>query len=74
MGAPTSIADKIRIAEEIRRDSAYCLPDFMRITHLGWKSIRRAQLEGLKVTKIGNRSYVRGADWLDHLEKKSAAV
>jgi len=59
---------------EIRADAAYCLPDFMRLTHLGWKSIRRARREGLRVTKIGNRSYVRGADWLAHLEKKTAAV
>lgn len=59
---------------EIRRDSAYALPLFMSGTGMGWKSLRRARSEGLKVTKIGNRSYVLGADWLDFLKKKSAAV
>lgn len=52
---------------EIRADTAYALPDFMARTKLGWKSIRRARREGLRVTKIGNRSYVRGSDWLEHL-------
>ena len=56
---------------EIRADTAYCLPDFMRLTRLGWKSLRRARREGLRVAKIGNRSYVRGSDWIAHLERQA---
>jgi hypothetical protein len=58
---------------EVRADSVYALGDFQRLTGLGAKSIRKARSEGLIVTRVGRRSYVRGADWLDYLAVKAGA-
>lgn len=54
---------------EIRADAAYALPDFMRITGLGSKCVRRARRECLPVTRCGRRSYILGKHWLAHLDK-----
>jgi hypothetical protein len=59
---------------EIRADAAYTIPDFLRLTGLGAKSLRRAKREGLPVIRCGRRAYVRGADWLAHLARKVEAA
>lgn len=59
---------------EIRADAVYPLPDFQRITGLGPRATRAAQRDGLKVVRVGRRSYVQGKSFLEYLEKKAQPV
>lgn len=59
---------------EIRRDAAYPLANFQRITGLGAKAVRQARRKGLRVIRVGRRSFIQGADWLDYLEALANAA
>lgn len=66
MIAPAKAESRRRVGE-IRSDVAYPLESFMEIAGLSWAALRAARSRGLKVCKVGKRSWVRGADWLEHL-------
>ena len=52
-------------------DAVYPQPVFMALTGLGAKALREARERGLKVCQVGNRRYVRGADWLQFLGEQA---
>lgn len=47
----------------IQSDSTYPLTEFARRAGLGKQALRTARKQGLKVRRLGNRSYVRGNDF-----------
>jgi len=56
----------------IRADEAYTLVEFSRRTGLKDWAIRSARKHGLRVTKIGNRSFVKGGDFIDYIDRAAA--
>lgn len=57
---------------EIRADSVYPLSDFQRLTGLGPKATRAAARRGLKIVRIGRRSYVRGQSFIEFVDRQAA--
>jgi hypothetical protein len=55
-------------AGPIRRDEAYPLSVFRRLAGIGDFTWRRLKKE-LPVVRLGGKTWVRGSDWLDFLEK-----
>lgn len=47
----------------IQSGSTYPLNEFARRAGLGKQALRTARRQGLKVRRLGNRSYVRGDDF-----------
>jgi hypothetical protein len=47
----------------ILADATYPLPEFQRLSGLGEAALRQARRQGLVVTAIGRRRFVRGADF-----------
>ena len=47
----------------ILADATYPLPEFKRLSGLGEAALRQARRQGLMVTAIGRRRFVRGADF-----------
>jgi hypothetical protein len=47
----------------ILADACYPLPEFQRLSGLGEAALRQARRQGLVVTAIGRRRFVRGADF-----------
>jgi len=52
---------------EIRSDAVYPLDRFMGLAGLSWAALRAARARGLKTCKVGKRTWIRGADWIEHL-------
>jgi hypothetical protein len=50
---------------------AYPLKEFMKQTGLGEAAMRSARRHGLKVCTVGRNRYVRGADFIEYLEKQA---
>jgi len=53
----------------IRADEAYPMPLFLEMTGLGGHAFRRAVANGLRTAQVGNRKFILGRDWLEHLER-----
>lgn len=51
----------------IEPDVCYPLRIFEEMTGQGRAALATARRKGLPVRKIGNRKYVVGRDWLDHV-------
>ena len=51
---------------------SYTLPEFMRRVGLAEWGMRSARRAGLRVTRVGNRAFVLGADWHDFLRSQAA--
>lgn len=58
----------------IRADEAYGIGTFRKITGMGDAALRAARKAGLPVRKVGTRSYIVGADWLDYLKRQPSRV
>jgi len=56
----------------IRDSESYTLNEFRRRTGLGVAALRAARRRGLRVTRVGSRSYVRGKDWNRYLAQCAA--
>ena len=56
---------------EIRADTVYSLPDFLRRVRLKEWAFRKAKQAGLKPIRVGRNYYVRGSDWLDFLARQA---
>jgi len=55
----------------ILADATYPLPEFQRLSGLGEAALRQARRQGLVVTAIGRRRFVRGADFHAFIGSKS---
>jgi hypothetical protein len=58
-----------KIPGVIRADEAYELGEFARRMRLGEFALREVRQKGLRVISVGRRRYVRGADWLEFLDR-----
>lgn len=58
-----------RQEQVIRKDESYTVGEFRKRAGLGDYAYRRARKEGLRVVEIGKKRYVRGIDWLEHLDR-----
>lgn len=56
----------------IRANEIYPLSVFMQRTGLGKQAMRTARRAGLIVGEIGNRKYVKGADFLKWYDQQAA--
>ncbi|MBW3600833.1 MAG: hypothetical protein KY475_26650 [Planctomycetes bacterium] len=54
---------------EIFPEVLYPLPRFMAITGLKKTGLRAARRRGLRILYYGRRGYIRGADWIRHVEE-----
>jgi hypothetical protein len=57
----------------ILADATYPLPEFQRLSGLGEAALRQARRQGLVVTAIGRRRFVRGADFHAFIGSKARA-
>ena len=58
----------LRIPGVIERQHVYTLDEFRQRTGMGDAAMRTARRAGLRVVRFKNRSFVRGADFLDFLD------
>jgi hypothetical protein len=56
----------------ILADATYPLPEFQRLSGLGEAALRKARGQGLTVTSIGRRRFIRGADFHEFIGKRTA--
>jgi len=56
----------------ILADATYPLPEFQRLSGLGEAALRKARRQGLTVTTIGRRRFVRGADFHEFVGNRTA--
>lgn len=66
---PRSFAQPIALGV-ILSDATYPLPEFQRLSGLGEAALRQARRQGLVVTAIGRRRFVRGADFHDFISAR----
>ncbi len=59
---------------EICRDRAYPLPVFRRLAGIGKHAFAQLRRQGLSVSKVGNRVFIRGEDFLAFLAKQNATT
>ena len=57
--------------QAIRADELYRLDDFKALSGLGSHAMRSAHRAGLKVTHVGRRAFVRGADFMQYVQALS---
>ncbi len=57
----------------IHANAAYTLAEFKSLTGLKTDAVSSARRKGLKLRRIGTRSYVAGSDWLDFLNFTNTA-
>lgn len=55
-------------------DAIYPLSTFMSRTGLGRAAVRMARRKGLKVKRIGKRSYLKGSDFLEWFDQYAEQV
>ncbi len=65
----TSISRKSDALGPIANDQTYPLETFKRLAGLSHWAMRQARRNGLAVRTVGNRRYIRGADWSSYLAK-----
>jgi hypothetical protein len=65
------VSKPVATTEVIRADEAYSRDEFLRRVGIGDWGFTKAKSKGLRVSKIGNKVFIRGADWLDHLERNA---
>lgn len=53
----------------VRADEVYTVREFRRRAWLTDYSYREARRAGLVVIRFGRKCYVRGADWIDFLDR-----
>lgn len=58
----------------IRADAAYDLPQVKARVGIGTAALRTARRKGLKVRRLGRKSFVLGKDLLDYLENVAPIV
>jgi hypothetical protein len=58
----------------ILADATYPLPEFQKLTGLGEAALRKARRQGLTVTTIGRRRFVRGADFHEFIGARASAA
>ena len=59
---------------EICRDRVYPLPVFRRLAGLGKHAFTQLRRQGLSVSKVGNRVFIRGEDFMAFLAKQNATT
>ncbi|NQT17365.1 MAG: hypothetical protein HQ582_31715 [Planctomycetes bacterium] len=52
----------------------YSLDAFRKLTGMKAAAIRKARQKGLKVRRVGLRSYILGADWIRFVEEHGIPV
>ena len=57
------------MAQVIDAQQAYTVAEFKRRTGMADYAFKRARRDGLRVVEVGRKRYVRGVDWLAHLER-----
>lgn len=55
-------------------DATYPLQEFQRVSGLGEAALRQARRQGLVVTAIGRRRFVRGADFYEFVGRRNASA
>jgi hypothetical protein len=58
-----------RVPQVIRADESYTVAEFRRRTGIGDYAFRELRQAGLRIISVGKKRFVRGCDWLAHLEK-----
>ena len=53
----------------VRAGESYTVGEFCERTNMGHRVFRNARRRGLKVVALGQKRYVRGADWLAFLSR-----
>lgn len=56
----------------VRADESYTAAEFRRRTGIGDFAFRSLRRDGLRIVAIGKKRFVRGTDWLAHLDKVAA--
>lgn len=56
----------------IRADESYTVAEFRRRADLGDYAFRQLRAKGLRVVECGKKRFVRGADWLEFLDRQAA--
>jgi len=54
----------------IHSSESYSREEFLRRTGIGAWAFRTARRNGLRTAKVGNRTFVRGADWHEYLQRR----
>jgi len=55
----------------VNAHEVYTLPELQERLQLGEWAMRQARRSGLRMVKIGRRKYVKGADFLDYLDRQA---
>ena len=58
----------------ISAHETYSREEFLRRTGIGDWAFRSVKRRGLRTTKVGNRVFVRGQDWIDFLSRAGDAM
>jgi hypothetical protein len=67
---PTAAASPPPAPGEILAGAAYTLPELRRRLGLGKAALRQARRSGLKIRRVGIRSFVLGSDVLEWLQSQ----
>lgn len=57
------------VAGEIHPERLYTLAEFMLRVGIGKTGLRAARRRGLAVLYYGRQGYIRGRDWIEHVER-----
>lgn len=55
----------------IRADEVYTLAEFYRRSGIGEYGMRKAKRRGLRVVKVGSRTFVRGRDFVEFVDQQN---
>jgi len=58
----------------VKSDAAYSLAEVKSRFHLGTAALRTARRRGLRVRRIGRRSFILGRDLIEYLDKCATVV
>lgn len=72
MRSPTARPHQDQALGAIESAAVYPLPEFQRLSGLGEAALRKARRQGLSVTTIGRRRFIRGADFHEFIGKRTA--
>ena len=59
---------------EIRADASYAVEQFRAANGLSKSALAEARRRGLRILRLGKRSYILGKDWLSFLDSHGRAV
>lgn len=72
MRSPTARPHQDQSLGAIESAAVYPLPEFQRLSGLGEAALRKARRQGLTVTAIGRRRFIRGTDFHEFIGKRTA--